>query len=225
MRVIEEFPNYLITSNGIIYRDGKEIKRQKNIDGYWVVNLYKDGVSGKSFHRRCARMVGLTYLLSSYKKGYVINHKDLDITNDDISNLEWVTPKYNSHHSLVLQPEVHRKPSEYTDDFIHEICKLIEEGVRNVDIIKKTGITKDVLHDIRSGATWKFISSQYNMTKSNKGVSSETVHWVCQKLAEGLSCNAILSEKTSNKLTIHIIKAIKSKKTWANISDLYFTKG
>lgn len=219
LKIIDEFPEYTISEFGRIFKGSKEIKRQKNVDGYWVVNLYKDG---KYYHRRCARLVGLTYLKESYSEGLIINHKDLDITNDAVSNLEWVSHKYNAQHSILLQPEIHRKPSEYTDEFIHSVCKMIEEGIRNVDIIKETGITRDVLHDIRSGETWTFISRNYKLTKSNKGISKNTAAWACERIAEGMSYQEILKISTCHNLTIHVLKHIKSKKCWKHVSDLYF---
>ena len=218
LKVIQEFPNYKIDESGSIYRDGLIIKKQVNIDGYFVVNLYKEGVSGKSFHRRCGRLVGLTFLVDSYKKGLVINHKDFDRQNDHITNLEWITTAENNQHSIDGQPHLHTRGSEYTEEFIHSVCLMVQDGARNVEIVRKTGITSDVITKLRNGVGWTWISKDYKLTPSRRGISEETAKWVCYQLNEGVSYKDILSSTTCKKLTINMLKHIKSGKSWSKIS-------
>lgn len=222
LKVIEEFPNYSIDLKGNVYNNttGKRVKAQINIDGYRVVNLYKEGVGSKTYHRRCARLVGLTHLKNSYFKGAVINHKDLNKTNDSVDNLEWVTTRDNNIHSIQNQPLKHTRGSSYTEGFIREVCSMIEDGVRNKDIIDRTGVTFDALTKIRSGASWSWISKDYVLTPSRRGVSENTVKWVCHRLLEGESVEEILKKSECKNLTKGIIKRIKSKKTWKKITEV-----
>lgn len=170
MRVIEEFPNYTIDESGNIFNSkGHPIKSQLNIDGYRVVNLYKNG---KYYHRRCARMVGLSYLQDTYEEGLVINHKDFDRTNDHVSNLEWVTSLENNLHSIEGQPHKHLRGSNYDEQFIRKVCEMIQDGKNNEYIRKHTNITKDALLHLRCGASWTWISKDYKMTPSNRWESS-----------------------------------------------------
>lgn len=217
LKQIEEFPDYSITEDGRVFKNdtGQERKRQTNIDGYWVVNLTKDG---KNYHRRCARMVGLTYLQETYKKGFVINHKDFDRKNDHASNLEWVSIGDNNRHSVDGQPHLHTRGSEYSEEFIRNVCSMIQNGVRNVDIRKQTGISKDALLTIRCGASWVWVSKDYNMTPSRRGVSENTVKWACYKIKEGLPYKQILEQSACKNLTVNILKHIKSGKSWSHVS-------
>lgn len=217
-KTIEEFPNYKINEFGdVMNSKGKILKKQVNVDGYFVVNLYKD-VKGKSFHRRCARMLALTHMKDTYQEGFLINHKDLNKQNDTLSNLEWVSSLDNLLHSIENQPAVHNSGSVYTEDFIREICSLIQDGVRNKEILESMDITKDALLHIRCGNAWGWVSKDYKMTPSRKGISESTAKWCCYKLKEGLSYKEIIEQSTSKNLTISILKSIKSKKSWTRIS-------
>ena len=141
LKVIEEFPNYKIDEHGNVFNsDGKRMKPQINKDGYRILILSENG---KAYCRRCGRLVGLTFLKNTYRKGLVINHKDFDRTNDHISNLEWVTTLQNNLHSIEGNPSAHLSGSEYDEEFMRKVCELIQDNVRNSEIIKITGITKD----------------------------------------------------------------------------------
>lgn len=218
-KVIEEFPRYTITCDGRVFNStGKELKRQKNIDGYNVVNLYKSDGNKNGYHRRCARLVGLMWKSDTYFEDAVIDHIDMDIDNDHMDNLEWVTIDENNKRSVKLQPSIHRKPSEYSEAMIREICILIQDGVRNCDILKKYEITKDTLLHIRCGNSWSWVSKDYKMTPSRKGVSEATAEWVCHMLVAGHDYNYILEKSTCKYLSRDILKKIKNKKSWTKVS-------
>ncbi|AHK11265.1 homing endonuclease HNH [Shewanella sp. phage 1/4] len=166
MKAIEEFPNYFIDESGNVFNSrGVPIKSQLNIDGYRVVNLYSNK---KYYHRRCARMVGLTHLKDTYEEGYVINHKDFDRTNDQISNLEWITSLENNLHSIEGQPHLHTRGSKYDEDFIRGVCQMIQDNKNNKYIMEQTKVTKDTLLHLRCGATWTWISKDYILTPSKR---------------------------------------------------------
>ncbi len=61
-------------------------------NGYFSVMLYKDTIS-KSFYIH--RLVGICFLGNSILQ---INHKDKDKLNNNLSNLEFVSNRYNTNH-------------------------------------------------------------------------------------------------------------------------------
>lgn len=63
--------------------------------GYLQVCLYKNGV-GK---RRLIHRLVMEAFNPTDDDSLVINHKDLDKTNNIVSNLEWVTHKQNTRHA------------------------------------------------------------------------------------------------------------------------------
>lgn len=59
--------------------------------GYYSVNLHH---KGKAKTIRIHRLLAIAFL-EGYKPGLVVNHKDENPLNNDLSNLEWCTQKYN----------------------------------------------------------------------------------------------------------------------------------
>lgn len=84
---------YAVSTDGRVYsyRKKRFMKPQPEVDGYLFVYLIKD--KHGTFHK-IHRLVAQTYIPNPENKPQV-NHKDEDPTNNDVSNLEWVTPKEN----------------------------------------------------------------------------------------------------------------------------------
>lgn len=61
---------------------------------YYRVILYKNGIS-KNY--RVHRLVAEAFIPNPDNLPYV-NHKDYNTFNNNVNNLEWCTPKYNSNH-------------------------------------------------------------------------------------------------------------------------------
>ena len=75
---------------------GKMLCPYENGDGYLLIQL---SINKKhtffSLHRLIAQV-----FIDNPKNLPEINHKDLNPKNNHVSNLEWVTPRQNIHHSL-----------------------------------------------------------------------------------------------------------------------------
>ena len=204
----------ITTCGKILNADGKERKFQINEDGYYVINLSKDG---KEHHRRRARLLAQTFIPNPDNLP-VVNHIDHTRTNDSLDNLEWVTHKENNTKSVDLHPERWKSLAIIDDQMAHNICSRIEQGMRNADISKELSVSFDIIKHIRTGATWPEISCNYKMQGSCKGISTNTVKWVCYRVKEGLSNSEILKNSTCNRLTRDMVKKIRNGKTWKKIS-------
>lgn len=81
-----------------VYR-GTIIKQTSAGGGYLKVVLYKNGVGKQQYvHRLVA-----TAFIPNPKHLPEINHKDENITNNRLSNLEWCTAKYNSNYGTIKE--------------------------------------------------------------------------------------------------------------------------
>ena len=182
--------NYLVTKDGQVFsEDGRKIKQYKNESGYLIVNV-KDPEDGVQRRRRVHRLVAETYIPNPEEKPEV-NHKDGDKTNNQVGNLEWATSKENKDHGwakglYTAKGEIH-VDSILTDEQVHEICRLMEEGARNKDLSEAYGVHKDTISRIRIGDNWKHISSNYKIqTKRQERKSPQAVIRVAELLELGL---------------------------------------
>ena len=81
-----------------VKNNGKEIylKPHMGTGGYLTLNIYYNSKPTTSaIHRLVARA-----FLGETEKGMYVNHKDGNKLNNKLTNLEYVTPKENSHHAF-----------------------------------------------------------------------------------------------------------------------------
>ena len=104
-KTIPNYPNYKVSNCGRVKsvdrtdtrgrnRKGKVLKQSQDGSGYMQVTLYEDG-KGKNI--KVHQLVMLTFN-GECGKGYQVNHIDENQKNNNLSNLEYVTPKQNSNH-------------------------------------------------------------------------------------------------------------------------------
>lgn len=75
-------------------RERKFLKQYTNNKGYMMVHLYK---RGKDFQKLVHRLVAEAFIPND-KKFKIVNHKDENPKNNNVSNLEWCTQKYNMNY-------------------------------------------------------------------------------------------------------------------------------
>lgn len=222
MKQLKSFPNYFVTEDGDIYNSkGLKLKKQVNIDGYFVVNIYNE--SGE-FHKRLCRLVAEAYL-SDYSDDLVVNHKDLNKQNDHISNLEMVTTLENTRHSIRLQPERHIGNSSITEETVHKICNGICQGASNKELAGEFSVNRNLVSKIRLRKTWNKVSKHYEFPEHVRVADERCVREACILIASGIKPMKILKDLKSRgfeNITYDVIKDIKSKGSWKHISDEYF---
>ena len=102
---------YSIRSDGQIrshdrlveYKDGRTkllkgrwLKPGKDAQGYHLVLLYKD--KQRTMYK-VHRLVAEAFITNTDNLP-VVNHKDKDVSNNDVSNLEWCSVQYNTEYSI-----------------------------------------------------------------------------------------------------------------------------
>jgi len=138
-------------------------------DGRWWVRNYKlNGVyklkgAKKSVH--CAVVVMERHLGHFIPKGYHVHHKDEDITNDDIENLELLlNGKHQQHHYLKgpRRNYAHQKgedcsSAKLTNSKVRQIRKLYKLGKSQQFIANKMGVYRTTIGNVLSGKNWSHI--------------------------------------------------------------------
>lgn len=167
---IKGYEEYSIDTNGIIYsKKGKPLKPSTNHGGYQIVNLLVDGKRiGFSVHT----LVANQFIPNNDELKTQINHKDGNKANNQVENLEWVTPKENIEHAIVYLGKNNRGSNsskakcveatnkEITIRFnsISDAAKYFCQG--NDNYRYKVNCIYKVLSGIRKtykGFTWKYI--------------------------------------------------------------------
>lgn len=169
--------NYLVSNTGKVYsvKYKKCLSTTPNHRGYLRVGIYlPDGtVKRLSVHA----MVLETFVGEKPSKEYQVDHIDGDKTNNDLSNLEWVTPSENISRAFKngLKTGIkgtNHPVSVYSDLQIHKACRLLEKGLSIPDVSKKVGIPKSYLYSIAKGNQWNHIVSQYDLSNINMKMST-----------------------------------------------------
>ena len=90
-------PNYAVNEQGEIFSHTKQRKLtpKVNHDGYLRIQLWS---GGKCEFVSIHRLIAETFLPNPDVKPFV-NHKDGNKRNNDVSNLEWCTPRENNLHA------------------------------------------------------------------------------------------------------------------------------
>lgn len=110
-RVIPGFTNFAINKNGVVksIKFNRVLKPSVSPYGYYYVNVYDSDKRINELSKKTSlwRSVTLHILLArafiNNKEptfNIYVNHKDGNKLNINLSNLEWVTPKYNNDHAV-----------------------------------------------------------------------------------------------------------------------------
>lgn len=102
-KVIESFPNYIITDSGVIYskKSNKIMKQHLDKDGYLVLNLSNNGIKKQC---RVHRLVAIAFIPNPEGLATVnhINHNKLD---NRVTNLEWLSNYDNAKDGCKYAPK------------------------------------------------------------------------------------------------------------------------
>lgn len=163
-----EIGNYMITNHGNIYNNtdnhliAPQLKR-----GYLSVGLTDNKITK---WRLVHRLLALYFIPNNTGLDFddlQVNHIDGNKLNNSLSNLEWVTPSENQIHAYENNLKIAKKGSEsnfakITEEQAHMICKCIESGMKNKDIINKYDFAaKSIVEKIKSKKRWVHITKDY----------------------------------------------------------------
>lgn len=189
---------YSVSDYGRIYDHNRNVflpyNHQKGL--YWYASIRVD--HSKSVNYAVHRAVLMSFCPIPNFKEMQVNHKDGDVQNNKLYNLEWVTPSENTWHAINTglrnQTGINNGRSVFSDNDIHKICKMIDDGFNNSDIATEFGYLYNPERDrfmtnirnIRAGKTRREISCQYNFMKGNqfKPYSTDFAYLVCNFLSD-----------------------------------------
>lgn len=222
---MKKHPDYRVCldEEGNVYSalTGKKLKPTLTEFGYLKIVVVEES-TGKWVTRKVHRLVSEIFIENPLNKREV-NHIDGIKTNNHVANLEWVSSRENKQHAWDMGlytciGENHHN-AEHSEEEIRDICQMLEDGFRQVDIIRLKGVEKSLVADLNSGRRWTSISSDYKFNiKKVERKSPETVLTIASMLEDQMSCKEV-----SEKLGIPVaeIHRIKSRKTHSKLTEQF----
>lgn len=231
------FP-YEVSSDGKVKNSvsGKILNFEKTRDGYFRVRLYNNTLGfNKKFlvHRLVANA-----FIDNFENLPVVNHKDGDKSNNDVSNLEWCSVSYNIQHAFrngLIKPnkcEKHHN-SIYTNKQIRKVCILLETGLYSFkEISDKTGVKDEfVVSAIYNRKIWVDISKDF-IFKKKKSTHQNFHNFIDRAIIAGISRKKIvtalskyMSEKRATSLFKHRQEIVKRGDSVVQKYSIYIDEG
>ena len=181
--------NYIICTDGSLYNieTKKAKKATKGANGYMRYTLY---MNGKQYQRYAHRLVAEAFIGNPKNKPDV-NHKDRNKSNNDISNLEWVTAKENADHAKNTHVEHSNDVGcPYSDKTIKKCIAMLESGKKSPSrIAKKLGMNTSTVYNIQNKKIYVHLTKGKKLKnvekfKDTKKYSDEKIRRVCELLVE-----------------------------------------
>lgn len=147
----------IIRKSGNNYISKERLRKLKVKDNkYLFVNL---SINGVEKHYYVHRLVLFHFGYKGGCENLQVNHIDFDVTNNRISNLEWVTHRQNISHRIsnnrILKGEtVHN--SKLTEEQVVSIKKELN-SITCAKLAKKYEVSPQLISRIKVGKAWKHI--------------------------------------------------------------------
>ena len=192
------------------------------------------------------RIILTTFAPTPFANELIPNHIDGIKCHNWIWNLEWVTSSGNSIHAVdtgLTPTGTDRVNGIVPNEFVHEICKLIEAGYSPYEI--QNMLTPPVKCDFRRLITniknkhcHRVISKNYDFSncwdvnKNNRRFTEEQVHLICKRLEKNrnattkdicgkLGINYDDLTQTEKRNYTAAVTAIRNKNNYKEITNLY----
>lgn len=152
-------------------------------NGYRVIAISAPG--GRRIPITVARLTCWQYYGPPPTDSHVVDHRDRDRSNDDPSNLRWVTQSQNAHNveeavkalarrnaknipaRMKLRGAAHAM-ARTTQEKATEILRLLAEGVPQLEIAARVGLSQCVVSRIKRGAHWILPTLKDHEKKDNR---------------------------------------------------------
>jgi hypothetical protein len=169
---IPEFDGYEISSHGRVYSKAREVKRGTGTlkiqgkmlkpstlkkCGHRYVNLRKDG---KYTSMYVHRLVALAFIGDPPDGKPQVAHWDGDPSNNNLSNLRWVSAKENSQDAIRLGRSVRpsgteRNESAFSKEDIRQIFEMKRSGKSNRSIAAVFQVAHSTISEIINRKRYK----------------------------------------------------------------------
>lgn len=246
---------YKISNKNRIYSTESKkllsVKIKKHGNGYHSVSLqttYENCPYTISKVYSMHRLIMSVFCPTDNMDKLMINHKDGNKANNDLSNLEWCTPSENSKHALIRGLYVPKKGEECSFSIVNEkivrgICKKWLSGkYTKKEIADIYGINPSTVWDITNGNSWCHITKDYDFSKrptyrKSKYFTPDEIHMFCRYFSDNkiqqeesirqylirsvLETGYLNNESDITENLLYVLRGIYLKKYYKKINSLY----
>lgn len=192
--------NYLISNYGRVWSDNRNIIMKNGTDRAGRANIHLL-VEGNNWIPNISRLLGLTFLGDPPEPDWEIDHIDNNPFNDELSNLQWISPfenKAKAHREGCInycdQPLGEEAfASIYTYEQVSYACELMEAGYDINFIYDETLISKSSLRNIYNRKEWCSISCHYQIENMCASKPRKTPQYIKEEVLE------LINEGKTNK--------------------------
>lgn len=158
-KIINDFPDYVISEYGNIY----SLKKQKLIkpykSRYYQLTLHKKG-AGKGKQACVHRLVAESFCTKKTDQDNTVNHIDGNRYNNHYSNLEYCSKSQNTKHAfntgLCSAKGINNPKCKLTEADVKEI-RFLHKKIKPKRILEIYGIKHPCLYNIVKRISWAHI--------------------------------------------------------------------
>lgn len=156
IRIDGKLSKYKISNYGNLksFKYGKPspIGTKTDSNNYRNVALFTD--DGRRINTTIHRLVA-EYFLEDYDDTLEVNHKDLDKTNNNISNLEMLSHEDNVEHYVTSEQK--KSKSVFKEKDIKNIRNMIDKSMSCLKISKIYKVSTNTIIRIKKKQTYKWV--------------------------------------------------------------------
>lgn len=132
---IPKYVPYYVSDDGKVYKKQNgmyfEIKQGSSKGGYKLVTL---AVNGKKKRLQVHRLVMISFCPCENSSQLLVNHKDENASNNNLSNLEWCDAKYNVNYDTGIQRMVDKQSIPVLCETTGVLYKSLTEASKQTGI-------------------------------------------------------------------------------------------
>lgn len=172
---VEGFDGYVISNTGIIKRLAHDVVYPDGSTHHFPERIVSQSVNSSNYKKvvlrnnntikNCYvhRLIAEAFIPNPENKP-VVNHKDGNKWNNNISNLEWVTHQENDVHAVSIglkkvsgynKYKVGKAARRFSDDEVENIKDMYNSGMMMSEIARKMNCYDSVINNIINGKTYK----------------------------------------------------------------------
>ncbi len=236
----DERTNYQIHKNGTVTtvnfnntNKPGNIRIQTNQYGYCYILVHW---KGESYRAAIHRLVASAFIPEIKNKPYV-NHIDGNKCNNDVYNLEWVTPKENTHHAIetgLIKVGDKSVCTKYNEKIVRKICnEFVKNKLSPIEIARKYDVSYELVNRLKDHKSWHHITKEYDYDHYDKrshytaygednsrtNLTNKDVEEICQLISDGVWTLKGIAAKYN--VTYKTIQHIYNRTSWSQISNKY----